>query len=403
MADERQAYAAPPMIAPPLTDFRAKVARVAGYLRCVLRTEGGGYRTVTLGEVFAIHSTDELGEPSRRGAEAAEVRDRERTGARLVAAPAHLRCRRPCSGERSRDRAAARSNACPTARCGASTSSSGRRTASARSRSAWWPASCAAAGELRLWADELGLRAAAVPTRAEQALFVAYYAIAELGCFLALGWPMPARILDLFAEFRVATNGASRRARAARACSGALVWHGLDAMAADEKDEMRALAMRGGPYTADERAALLDYCAADVDALAALLPAMLPGSWAASATRRGARPRPAAGPLHGRGRPHGADRHPDRRPAARTGLRAAWEGIKARAGRRGRRALRRLRRAQLQGGPVRRLPRAQRHPLAAARRAGRWRWTTTRSATWPRLTRSSSRCASCATRSASCG
>src|SRR6516165_3342323 len=39
------------------------------------------------------------------------------------------------------------------------------------------------------------------------ALFVAYYASAELGCFRALNWPMPARILDLFAEFRDRTNG----------------------------------------------------------------------------------------------------------------------------------------------------------------------------------------------------
>ena len=31
--------------------------------------------------------------------------------------------------------------------------------------------------------------------------------VAELGCHLALGWPMPARILDLFTEFRNQTNG----------------------------------------------------------------------------------------------------------------------------------------------------------------------------------------------------
>ena len=38
-------------------------------------------------------------------------------------------------------------------------------------------------------------------------LFVAYYAPAELSCFLALGWPLPARILDLYIEFRAETNG----------------------------------------------------------------------------------------------------------------------------------------------------------------------------------------------------
>src|SRR5262245_54859417 len=40
-----------------------------------------------------------------------------------------------------------------------------------------------------------------------RSLFVAYYASAELGCHLALGWHMPARILDLSAEFRCLTSG----------------------------------------------------------------------------------------------------------------------------------------------------------------------------------------------------
>ncbi len=39
---------------------------------------------------------------------------------------------------------------------------------------------------------------------------------------------------------------------------------------------MRELALRGGPYSSSERGALLDYCQSDVDALAKLLPVMLP-------------------------------------------------------------------------------------------------------------------------------
>ena len=38
------------------------------------------------------------------------------------------------------------------------------------------------------------------------AVFVAFYASAELGCFRALGWPTPANIIDLFVEFRDRTN-----------------------------------------------------------------------------------------------------------------------------------------------------------------------------------------------------
>jgi hypothetical protein len=35
-----------------------------------------------------------------------------------------------------------------------------------------------------------------------ETLCVAYYSSAEWGCFLALGWPMPVNVLDLFVEFQ---------------------------------------------------------------------------------------------------------------------------------------------------------------------------------------------------------
>jgi hypothetical protein len=107
----------------------------------------------------------------------------------------------------------------------------------------------------------------------QDALFVAYYASAELGCYLALDWPMPVRILDLFAEFRCLTSGLP--VPCGYGLLGALAYFGVDGLAAAEKEDMRQLAIRGGPYTAAERLALLDYCQSDVDALARLLPAML--------------------------------------------------------------------------------------------------------------------------------
>src|SRR5262249_28035833 len=106
------------------------------------------------------------------------------------------------------------------------------------------------------------------------ALFVAYYASAEIGCHLALGWAVPQRILDLYAEFRRLTSGLA--VPSGRDLLGALAYHGLDGIAAAEKQEMRHLALRGGPYTEAERRPLLDYCQTDVAALARLLPAMLP-------------------------------------------------------------------------------------------------------------------------------
>ena len=86
---------------------------------------------------------------------------------------------------------------------------------------------------------------------------------------------MPARVLDLYVEFRATTNGL--RTPCGSGLLGALAYYGLDSMVADEKEELRALALRGRPYTTDERQALLAYCATDVDAMARLLPAMLPG------------------------------------------------------------------------------------------------------------------------------
>lgn len=127
---------------------------------------------------------------------------------------------------------------------------------------------------LRLWADELAAMRAPPFDVGPRSLFVAYYASAELGCFLALGWSMPARVLDLYAEFRCHTSGLP--VPCGNGLLGALAAHGLPAIDAAEKDAMRALAMREGPHTVAERAALLDYCQSDVEALCKLLPAMLP-------------------------------------------------------------------------------------------------------------------------------
>ncbi len=128
--------------------------------------------------------------------------------------------------------------------------------------------------QLRLWSDQLAQLAAAPFRTDDRALFVAYYVPAEFGVFHVLGWPAPRRVLDLFAEFRAMRNGLETTTP--NSLLGALVDHGLPAMAGAEKEEMRALAIRGGPFTAAEREALLDYCEEDVDATSRLLPLMLP-------------------------------------------------------------------------------------------------------------------------------
>ena len=57
--------------------------------------------------------------------------------------------------------------------------------------------------ELCLWRDDLVRLDRAPFDIGPDALLVAYSAAAELGCFLALGWPLPVNVLDLFAEHRV--------------------------------------------------------------------------------------------------------------------------------------------------------------------------------------------------------
>lgn len=108
----------------------------------------------------------------------------------------------------------------------------------------------------------------------EDALVVAYYASAEMNCFNQLGWDYPAYLLDLYTEFRNHTNG--KKLLCGSGLLGALTYFKLDSIEASEKDELRQLAMRGGPYTDNEEVALLDYCQSDVVALEKLYNAMVP-------------------------------------------------------------------------------------------------------------------------------
>jgi hypothetical protein len=126
--------------------------------------------------------------------------------------------------------------------------------------------------KLQLWREDFGTLPP-YSTKADS-LFIAYYASAELGCHLSLGWPMPARILDLFVEFRCLTNG--EEVPAGNSLLGALTYYGLDNIGGAEKDEMRSLVLRGGPWTHEEQQAILTYCESDVSALMRLLPRMLP-------------------------------------------------------------------------------------------------------------------------------
>ena len=125
---------------------------------------------------------------------------------------------------------------------------------------------------IRLWYDEFGPDP---PFEVgPDALFVAYLASAEMSCFLQLGWPMPVNVLDLYVEFRCETNGLPLPN--GRGLLGALSRHDLSSISKEEKQDMRDLVLRGGPWTDQERQDILEYCQGDVDCLGPLLERMLP-------------------------------------------------------------------------------------------------------------------------------
>lgn len=127
---------------------------------------------------------------------------------------------------------------------------------------------------IRWWVEEMRRARTAPYSTDSSTLVLGYYFGAEAGCHLALGWPVPANVLDLYVEFRNLTNGLPPPAGVG--LLGALTYFGIPTMEAAEKDSMRALALRGGPWTADERKALLEYCESDVTALERLLAKMMP-------------------------------------------------------------------------------------------------------------------------------
>jgi hypothetical protein len=126
---------------------------------------------------------------------------------------------------------------------------------------------------LRLWQDELAGRPPF--STGDDVLFVSYFAPAEIGCFLALGWPVPLRVLDLYAEFRAETNGLPLPV-GGKSLLGALSHHRVPGITKEEKQQSRDLVIRGGPWSESERRQILDYCQTDVDPLGALLERMLP-------------------------------------------------------------------------------------------------------------------------------
>ena len=72
--------------------------------------------------------------------------------------------------------------------------------------------------------------------RPKNSLFLAYYASAEMGCFLKLKWDLPLYLIDLYAEFRNFTNGL--HLPLGRGLLGALGYFGVSHIESSEKENL---------------------------------------------------------------------------------------------------------------------------------------------------------------------
>ena len=97
--------------------------------------------------------------------------------------------------------------------------------------------------KIRLWLDEQGWADSPFKISTD-VLLVAYFATAELSCFLELGWEFPEKLLDLYVEFRNLTNGLNPPL--GNGLLGAMSFFGLSHIDSADKETMRALALEGG-------------------------------------------------------------------------------------------------------------------------------------------------------------
>ncbi len=126
---------------------------------------------------------------------------------------------------------------------------------------------------VKLWQEELRQYKSPPLCSGGNTTLVAYYASAEMSCFRALGWSQSYNIIDLFAEFRVLTNGLLPRDQ--QSLIAALTYFGGEPVNQAHKESMRSLALRGGPFSDQERCSLLEYCSQDVEMTAQLYLAMI--------------------------------------------------------------------------------------------------------------------------------
>lgn len=115
-------------------------------------------------------------------------------------------------------------------------------------------------------------------------LLIAFYAPAELACYLELGWPLPKYVIDLYAEFRNLKNGLpSQKYGLYPACKAM----GIEVGDEEVKGEMQQLAGTTENLTVEQEKELLKYCQSDVELTAELFKKLAPNICIEQALMRG--------------------------------------------------------------------------------------------------------------------
>jgi DNA polymerase I len=111
-------------------------------------------------------------------------------------------------------------------------------------------------------------------------LIVGFFNTAEFGTHLALKWGQPVCAIDLYTEFRHYTNDgrikSGDRDRGFYGLAGALRYFHEDEISTTHKRDMRDRILQGPPFSAQEKAEILDYCQSDVEATARLATRLIP-------------------------------------------------------------------------------------------------------------------------------
>ncbi len=145
---------------------------------------------------------------------------------------------------------------------------------------------------------------------------------AEARCWKELSWPSPGGWIDTYVEERVSTAGEKPEdGFSLLACS---LRHGLPCISSDEKNVMRNLILRGGPYSPEQKQEILDYCESDVRETVALFRKLRPTMNTPQALIRGSSMAVFA-TIGDRGLPVDVERFTAIKQLGNEGLRRLWQ------------------------------------------------------------------------------